>query len=42
MQECGFLRFEWEEEIDLQVLNGRETLQQEQRQSNSWHGVEYI
>lgn len=42
MQECGFLRFEWEEEIDLRILNGREILQQENRQSNSRHGVEYI
>lgn len=29
MQECGFLRFEWEEEIDLQILNGIEALDQE-------------
>jgi len=29
MQECGFLQFEWEEEIDLQILNGIETLEQE-------------
>lgn len=40
MQECGFLRFEWEEEIDLQILNEIETVEQEQRQSKSMHGVE--
>lgn len=28
MQECVFLQFEWEEEIDLQTLSGTETLKQ--------------
>lgn len=29
MQECGFFRFEWEEEIDLQILTGIGTLEQD-------------
>lgn len=35
MQECGFFRFEWEEEIDLQILTGIGTLDQDKRQNNS-------